>query len=73
MTLEANTIAQMTDAEKAFVMECIEKGDVDAAGEVVKEAMRQAVEKEARIAENLFKNPRRMAAFSEIVYDMAAA
>jgi hypothetical protein len=73
MTLETNTIAQMTDAEKAFVMKCFAEGDMVAAGEVIKEAMIQAVEKETRMAENLLKNPRNLAAFSEIVYDMAAA
>jgi pantoate kinase len=73
MTLEAITINQMTAAEKAFFMESIEAGNLEAAQTILKEAMTKAVEKETKMANALLKNPRMMEAFNGIVYDMAAA
>jgi hypothetical protein len=70
MNLEANTIAQMSAAEKAEFMTAFASGDMAKAAEIIKANMQQAVEKEARMACNLTCNPRNLAAFSVIVLDM---
>ena len=73
MTLEAKTIAQMSANEKAAFIEAMQSGNAETAGEIIKASMQQAVEKEARMAINLLRNPRNMSAFSGIVLDMHTA
>ena len=71
MTLERNTIDQMTAAEKAFIFECIANGKIEDAHEVIKINMIQAAEKQARMASSMLSNPRRLASFTETVYELA--
>tara|TARA_R110000824_G_scaffold359628_1_gene547214 strand:+ start:207 stop:434 length:228 start_codon:yes stop_codon:yes gene_type:complete len=70
MNLEANTIAQMSAAEKTEFMAAFASGNMAKAAEIIKANMQQAVDKEARMARNLTCNPRNLAAFSGIVLDM---
>jgi hypothetical protein len=71
--LAANTIAQMSAAEKAFFMKAMEAGNLEGASEVIKINMQAAVDKETRMAKLLLSNPQRLATFSATVLDMAAA
>ena len=73
MTIETDTIAQMSKAEREAFMAAMQSGDMDVAGEIAKACMIQAVEKETRMARNLLCNPRNLAAFSVIVLDMHTA